>query len=104
MQPASKQKGKQNIGSDRSKDKKENEDIFQEIVIGEEDYPLLLYELNENALNLIYNENYERASMLLQKAAIILDKQKPTLAKSKKNASIVLLTHHNFALCYQKYI
>ncbi len=66
-----------------------------------DDYPTVIYELNENALNLIYNESYERASTLLLKAAFFL--QKVNAATVPQNASTVLLTHHNLALCYQKF-
>ena len=66
-----------------------------------EDFPTVIYELNENALNLVYNENFERASTLLLKAAFFL--QKSNAASSPKDASTILLTHHNLALCCQKY-
>ena len=60
-----------------------------------------MYELNENAINSICSENYDRASTLLLKAGFLLNKL--NAANSRKSASIVLLTHHNLALCYQKY-
>jgi len=66
-----------------------------------DDYPILILELNEDALNFIYNENYEQASVLLQKAALLINKI--STPNSKKNAKFILLSHHNLALCYQKY-
>jgi len=65
-----------------------------------DDYPTITYELNENALNLIYNENYERAQLMLQRAVSFL--QKVNAHTNTQNAGIILLTHHNLALCFQK--
>lgn len=63
-------------------------------------YPTVIYEFNENAVNLIYSENYEQAYVLLLNASSFLQKLKAS--SQCKNANILLLTHHNLALCYQK--
>ena len=68
----------------------------------EDEIPILIFELNENALNCIYNENYDKAMILLKKCQKILDILHIT--NSKKDRNLVLVTAHNLALCCQKYI
>ncbi len=58
---------------------------------------MVLYELNENAINALYNESYDRASVLLLKAQETLEQ-----LGSAGNRALTLLTSHNLALCYQK--
>lgn len=64
-------------------------------------YPVLIHELNENALNHICTENHERAYVLLLAASSFL--QKMNASSQIKNAAITVLTYHNLALCYQRF-
>jgi hypothetical protein len=67
---------------------------------GIEDFPLLLCELNENAINTIYNENYEKALAQLAKAQQLLEQH--CIGNYRDTVAFELLTFHNLAMCYQK--
>jgi len=71
-----------------------------DISFNSESIPAIIYELNENAISSIFSENYEAAIELLKKANMLI--QKINGGSDPRNASIILLTHHNLALCYQK--
>ena len=62
---------------------------------------MLIHELNENALNCIYNETYEKALLLLTKCRRIIEIMGIEQSKSDKNLFIVC--SYNQALCFQKY-
>ena len=72
-------------------------DVFN---IKPECYSRAIYEFNENAINLIYSENFDQAYMMLLSAHSFLQKLKASA--NIKNAGIIILTHHNLSLCYQK--
>jgi hypothetical protein len=74
--------------------------VIYDFIFKIDEHPMIIYELNENAANAIYNENFIKASKLLLKAEQILDQF--TVSNTKKNNSLNLLTLHNLALCYQK--
>lgn len=65
-----------------------------------ESIPAMIFELSENAINAIFNENYETAIELLQKASALI--QRTGAGSEPRNAATLLLVHHNLALCYQK--
>ena len=60
----------------------------------------MLHELFENANNYITDENYTKALVLLSKSSTLL--QAINIHKNHKNASLLLGTYHNIALCYQR--
>lgn len=65
-----------------------------------ENYPVLLYELNENAVASIYRENYEQAMGYLVRAHDVLNAI--CFGDYSRNTSIALVTLHNLALCSQR--
>ena len=69
--------------------------------LNSEDIPTAIYEMNENATSFIFNENYEGAVELLEKSILLL--KQINASSQVGNALIILLSHHNLALCYQKF-
>ena len=57
--------------------------------------------MNENATSFIFNENYEGAVELLENSILLL--KQINASSQVGNALIILLSHHNLALCYQKF-
>jgi tetratricopeptide (TPR) repeat protein len=81
------------------------EDSFEkyynkDLDLEEDQVPVVIYELNESALNFISQEQYEKALILLQKAQTMLDQIQAE--KIECDQFIFLLTLHNMAMCYQK--
>eukprot|EP00347_Sterkiella_histriomuscorum_P024065 403332423 len=81
------------------------EDSFEryynkDLDLDEDQVPIVIYELNESAINFISQESYEKALILLQKAQTMLDQIQAD--QNPKDQLIFLLTIHNMALCYQK--
>ena len=64
-------------------------------------YPTMIYELIENSVNSIYNDTFDRASVLLRHALQLFE-QLSVGTTCKKNDMIALLIFHNLALCHQK--
>ncbi len=64
--------------------------------------PILIYELQENAQNCIAGEDYRKAIIFYDKAYHIL--QTLNVEQSSKDKHLMLITTHNLALCYQKYV
>lgn len=62
--------------------------------------PVVIYELNESAINFISQESYEKALILLQKAQTMLEQIQAD--QNPKDSFVFLLTLHNMAMCYQK--
>ena len=62
--------------------------------------PVVIYELNESAINFISQESFEKALILLQKAQTMLEQI--SAEKNHHDKFVFLLTMHNMALCYQK--
>ena len=60
--------------------------------------PVVIYELNESAINFISQESFEKALILLQKAQTMLEQI--SAAKNQHDKFVFLLTMHNMALCY----
>ena len=61
---------------------------------------MVIYELNESAINFISQESFEKGLILLQKAQTMLEQIQAS--KNQHDKFIFLLTLHNMALCYQK--
>jgi tetratricopeptide (TPR) repeat protein len=81
------------------------EDSFEkfynkDLDLEEDQVPVVIYELNESALNFISQEQYEKALILLQKAQTMLDQIQSH--KIDHDKFIFMLTLHNMAMCYQK--
>lgn len=67
-----------------------------------ENYPVLLYELNENAMLSIFADSYERAATFLFHAHELLDRF--CFGDYSQCLTLSLLTFHNLALCAQKQV
>ena len=65
-----------------------------------DNYSVIIYELNENAMISICIDNYEKALKYLVRAQQMLEQL--CLGNYSQNSSIALLTFHNLALCSQK--
>jgi len=78
-----------------------SEDL-QQLEINIDSAPILVNELNENALNAICSERYDKGSALLLKCQQILEYLH--INNCENCAIFELITIHNLALCYQKYL
>jgi hypothetical protein len=63
-----------------------------------EELAVLMYELNENALNCIYNETYEKALLFLTKCRRIVE----LMGTERSDKSLLIVCSYNQALCFQK--
>jgi len=70
------------------------------VALSENEIPVFIYELHENASNAIQNEDYEKAIVLLSKCYNILQALK--VETSKKDGFLLLLAANNLAHCHQK--
>ena len=75
-----------------------NKHYNKELRVSKDEIPIVLQELNDNAIQFIKKEQYERALNLLQKAYGIMDVVDFSACKRDKFNIFVLF--HNMALCY----
>ena len=75
-----------------------NKHYNKELRVSKDEIPIVLAELNDNAIQFIKREQYDKALNLLQKAYGIMDVVDFTVCKRDKFHLFILF--HNMALCY----
>jgi hypothetical protein len=68
--------------------------------VSKDEIPLVLSELNDNAVQFIKREQYDKALNLLQKAYGIMDVVDFSICQ--RDRFNIYMLFHNMALCYQK--
>ena len=86
------------IGGDKSVEDSFERYYNKDLDLDEDQVPIVIYELNESAINFISQESYEKALILLQKAQTMLEQIQAE--QNPKDAFVFLLTLHNMAMCY----
>lgn len=88
------------VGTDEKKDHTDSFEKYynKDLDLDEDQVPVVIYELNESAINFISQESFEKALILLQKAQTMLEQIQAS--KNPNDQFVFLLTMHNMALCY----
>ena len=77
-----------------------NKHYNKELRVSKDEIPIVLQELNDNAIQFIKREQYDKALNLLQKAYGIMDVIDFNVCRRDRFHIFILF--HNMALCYQK--
>jgi hypothetical protein len=88
----------QAVGADKSVEDSFERYYNKDLDLDEDQVPVVIYELNESAINFISQESYEKALILLQKAQTMLEQIQAD--QNPKDSFVFLLTLHNMAMCY----